>query len=211
MFDSLIQDLMGCFSPAEKIDILKGWPGTQLSSEVLALADLLSEQQKVVLFSLLVAGQGERLLTTYEAKKIIPLLDQLMEVERFYTSIGGLIGYHARMVELLEAQEGSELPSKVRYVSPEGFSIAEETEEVRKSVFEGIRTMPLLAEMYPLGGAADRLRLYNEKTGAPLPAARLPMMGKTVLEGLIADLQSREYLHYKLFGCQLTTDRKSVV
>jgi hypothetical protein len=30
-------------------------------------------------------------------------------------------------------------------------------------------------------------------------------MGKTVLEGLIADLQSREYLHYKLFGYQLTT------
>ncbi|MGH2612835.1 MAG: UTP--glucose-1-phosphate uridylyltransferase, partial [Rhabdochlamydiaceae bacterium] len=37
------------------------------------------------------------------------------------------------------------------------------------------------------------------------PAARLPFLGKTLLEGLVADLQSREYLHYKLFNVQMTT------
>lgn len=204
MLDVLVQKLIACSAGEEKVVLLRDTLEDRLSSEQQALANQLSEQQQLVFFSLLVAGQGERLLTTHEAKKIVPLLDQLMEVERFYASIGGLIGYHARMLELLETKKSDAPAPKVRYLPPEGFSIGEETEEVREAVFEGIRTMPTLAEMYPLGGAADRLRLYDEKTGNPLPAARLPFLGKTLLEGLIADLQSREYLHYKLFGSQTT-------
>jgi UTP---glucose-1-phosphate uridylyltransferase len=42
-------------------------------------------------------------------------------------------------------------------------------------------------------------------TGEALPAARLPFGGRTLLEGLIRDLQAREYLYYKLYGKQLET------
>lgn len=165
------------------------------------MVEQLEEPHLLVLYSLIAAGQGERLLTTAEITKVMPLLDQLAAVEQFYATIGGLIGYHARMLELLSAKDSAQM-YKSKYLAPEGISIAERSSSW---AIEGIRTLSQMAEIYPLGGAADRLRLYDEKTNQPLPAARLPFLGKTLLEGLIADLQSREYLHYKLFNVQLTT------
>jgi hypothetical protein len=110
------------------------------------------------------------------------------------------------MMELLASLSNSASESpRVIYYPPEGINIATETAEVRKAILDGIANLPVLAEIYPLGGAADRLRLFDGKTGDPLPAARLPFLGKTLLEGLIQDLQSREYLYYKLYGKQLTT------
>lgn len=49
--------------------------------------------------------------------------------------------------------------------------------------------MPDLGEIYPLGGSADRLGLVDPDTGECLPAAMLPYCGRTLLEGLIRDLQ----------------------
>lgn len=49
--------------------------------------------------------------------------------------------------------------------------------------------MPDLGEMYPLGGSADRLGLVDPNSGECLPAAMLPFCGRTLLEGLIRDLQ----------------------
>jgi len=43
--------------------------------------------------------------------------------------------------------------------------------------------------MYPLGGSADRLGLVDPNSGECLPAAMLPFCGRTLLEGLIRDLQ----------------------
>lgn len=52
--------------------------------------------------------------------------------------------------------------------------------------FQGL---PDLGEIYPLGGSADRLGLVDPDTGECLPAAMLPYCGRTLLEGLIRDLQ----------------------
>lgn len=49
--------------------------------------------------------------------------------------------------------------------------------------------MPDLGEIYPLGGSADRLGLVDPVTGESLPAAMLLYCGRTLLEGLIRDLQ----------------------
>ena len=46
-----------------------------------------------------------------------------------------------------------------------------------------------MGEIYPLGGAGDRLGLVDEVTGESLPVAMLPYCGRTLLEGLIRDLQ----------------------
>ena len=46
-----------------------------------------------------------------------------------------------------------------------------------------------MGEIYPLGGAADRLGLVDPDTGECLPAAMLSYCGRTLLEGLIRDLQ----------------------
>lgn len=201
----LAQELSVQESTQEKISLLKAHPVVQEflegSAATRAVIGALSESQQLALYSLIAAGQGKRLLTSVEQKHLNPLLDQLAGVEQFYASIGGLIGYHARMLELLGAKEVV-ANVKSKYLAPEGISIAECGD---MWAIEGLRGLPQMAEMYPLGGAADRLRLYDEKTGQPLPAARLPFLGKTLLEGLIADLQSREYLYYKLFHGQVIT------
>jgi hypothetical protein len=62
-----------------------------------------------------------------------------------------------------------------------------------------------MAEMYPVGGAGDRLGLVDEVTGEDLPAAMLPYQGRSMFDGLIRDLQAREYLFYRLYGKQHTT------
>jgi hypothetical protein len=62
-----------------------------------------------------------------------------------------------------------------------------------------------MAEMYPVGGAGDRLGLVDEVTGEGLPAAMLLYQGRTMFEGLLRDLQAREYLYYRLYGQQHTT------
>lgn len=52
--------------------------------------------------------------------------------------------------------------------------------------FQGL---PNLGEIYPLGGSADRLGLVDPESGECLPAAMLPYCGRTLLEGLMRDLQ----------------------
>jgi hypothetical protein len=47
-----------------------------------------------------------------------------------------------------------------------------------------------MGEIYPLGGAGDRLGLVDERSGECLPVAMLPYCGRTLLEGLIRDLQA---------------------
>jgi UDP-N-acetylglucosamine pyrophosphorylase len=59
--------------------------------------------------------------------------------------------------------------------------------------------------LYPLGGAADRLHLLDEETGAELPAAKLQFAGRSLIESLVRDLQAREWLYYRVFGKQITT------
>lgn len=48
-----------------------------------------------------------------------------------------------------------------------------------------------MAEIWPVGGAGDRLGLVCGNSGEPLPAALLPYTGRTMMEGLLRDLQVR--------------------
>lgn len=57
------------------------------------------------------------------------------------------------------------------------------------NIFIWFQGLPDLGEIYPLGGSADRLGLVDPVTGECLPAAMLPYCGRTLLEGLIRDLQ----------------------
>ena len=50
--------------------------------------------------------------------------------------------------------------------------------------------LPLMGEIYPLGGAGDRLGLVDSDSGECLPVCMLPYCGRTLLEGLMRDLQA---------------------
>lgn len=166
-----------------------------------------------ILKSILVLGQGDlvfhgidRHTTPHLALK--QLLEKLEPVEKFYDKMGGIIGYHITMLRLILEkghagihQKG--LPKNERFLKPPGHDLSKETPFVRKAIKNSLEKMAFLAEIYPVGGAGDRLNLHDEKTGEDLPSAELLYEGRTLLEGLIRDLQAREYLHFKLFGKQI--------
>ncbi|RLM98731.1 uncharacterized protein C2845_PM06G18930 [Panicum miliaceum] len=137
------------------------------------------------------------------------LLKFLGNIEEFYDCIGGIIGYQIMALELLSAsKDRKHRPSKDKFVGfhvPSGLNLLEDTEYASQAALWGIEGLPELGEIYPIGGAGDRLGLVNSDTGESLPAALLPYCGRSLLEGLIRDLQAREFLHFKIFGGQCVT------
>ncbi|KAK9742332.1 hypothetical protein RND81_03G164700 [Saponaria officinalis] len=141
----------------------------------------------------------------------------LKDLETFYDCIGGILGYQITVLELLaESVNGQTMDRsqhmkdslKCQFVdihSPKGVELSKDIEYASQAALWGIEGLPLLGEIYPLGGSADRLGLVDPETGECLPAAMLPFCGRTLLEGLIRDLQAREYLYFKLYGTQCIT------
>ncbi len=164
---------------------------------------------EVVVKSLIAIGQAKGICLAEKAEegfadRMRALLEDLLPVERFYREIGGLVGYHVLLLTQIQNPPSSCRQGGLEYHRPEGLDLFSLNAEVRKHVLNGIRFLPLMAEIYPVGGAADRLRLYDPQTKIPLPAARLKFCGKTLLEWMVQDLQAREYLYFKLFHAQVT-------
>ncbi len=166
----------------------------------------LSPECELVVKSLIAIGQEDLLDQgdVHVMPRIRTLLNDLIPIEAFYKDIGGIVGYHYTMLSLMRSQEGDSLRRDYLCHRPPGRDISCQSREVDAYVLEGIRALECMAELYPVGGAADRLHLIDPDTGLALPAARLHFCGKTLLEALIADVQAREYLYYKLFGSQIT-------
>ena len=176
---------------------------------IIALIDELDWQEQLALCSLIAIGQAIHLFPEdppgrKEIESIRRFLQSLIPVEDFYSSIGGVVGYHASVISLLGTLE-VKADDAVRYKRPSGVDISKSTPLVRSYIKEGIRQAAKIAEIYPVGGAGDRLSLLDKKSGEPLPAACLVFMGHTLLERLIRDLEAREYLVYKLTGERVTT------
>ncbi|KAL4426976.1 hypothetical protein ABPG77_009537 [Micractinium sp. CCAP 211/92] len=93
------------------------------------------------------------------------------------------------------------------FLVPVGLDLASPAaaQEAAAAVAAGIAALPRMAEVYPLGGAGDRLGLRCEATGESLPTAVLQYCGRSLLENLVRDVQAREYLYWKLHGTQHTT------
>lgn len=171
-----------------------------------------SPEHTLAIKSVYAINQGKRLFGNWssieaESEPLETLLKHLDDLENHYDILGGIVGYHLAVLKLIAAKEfpAEPLPKGVRYLHPATIDIARENAEVRKAIRWGLESMPEVSEIYPVGGAGDRLDLHDERTGEPLPAASLYFAGQTLLERLIRDLQAREYLYYKLFGGQLKT------
>lgn len=172
----------------------------------------LTVEEEFVFKSILAINQGGHVFKgintdTFVSKELRAFLETLIEIEEFYSTIGGVIGYHLNVLKLISKKMTSPAARNehIQYHHPEGFHIIHDTPEVRKSIRWGIEAMQKTALLYPVGGAGDRLKLQDEKTNEALPAAVLPFCGKSLLEGLVRDLQAREYLYYKIYGRQLET------
>jgi len=174
-------------------------------------------EAEYALCSLAAIGQGNIVFEDFnelenKLEACAKVLDTLLSLERFYEPLGGIIGYHLKVLELVRAQlKGVPLENGVRYLPPpvcdirEGEGEGESSKELDELVTTGIAMLECMGELYAVGGAGDRLHLLDEKNGQPLPAARLLFLGKTLFELLIRDLEGREYLFYKLFHKELKT------
>jgi hypothetical protein len=139
-------------------------------------------------------------------------------VEEFYDSIGGLVGYQLQCLLLIQEhkyggatssiEDATDGPAEdVEFLVPLGLDLSSEPDSAAAAAAtaRGLLGLPNMAEIYPLGGAGDRLGLCCENTGESLPTAILPYCGRSLLEALIRDLEAREYLYFKVTGTQVTT------
>ncbi|XP_002528323.2 UTP--glucose-1-phosphate uridylyltransferase 3, chloroplastic [Ricinus communis] len=153
-----------------------------------------------------------------EFEDLRKLLKTLDEIERFYDCIGGIIGYQIMVLELLaQSTSDKQTTNWSRHIqesmecqfleihTPNVVDLSENAEYACQAALWGVEGLPDLGEIYPLGGSADRLGLVDPDTGECLPAAMLPYCGRTLLEGLVRDLQAREFLYFKLYGKQSIT------
>ena len=168
-------------------------------------------EAEYALYSLVAIDQGTIVFEGFnelenKLEACTKVLDTLLSLERFYEPLGGIIGYHLKVLELMRAQlKGEPVESGVSYLPPPVCDIRKSSKELNDLVIKGISTLEYMGELYAVGGAGDRLHLVDEKSGQPLPAARLLFLGKTLFELLIRDLEAREYLFYKLFQKELKT------
>ena len=159
------------------------------------------------------------------ANALAPLCSTLRHVENFYDMLGGVVGYQFAAVELVheafggppatvaggltsdasaDASPGATAETSMHV--PVGPDLREGGGEyARQAAAWGLEELPRMAEVYPLGGAGDRLGLQDEVTGESLPAALLNYNGRTLIEGLLRDLTAREWLYYKVNGTQHVT------
>lgn len=174
------------------------------------LSEIISQLEpdsQLAVKSLIAIGQFDRVVGSIESggKLFQDLLDKLRPIDSFYREMGGIVGYHETVLSLLSRTLQTPSVTKSVFHSPSFIDISELKSEVREAILWGIDAMPQLGEIYPLGGAADRLHLVDPQTGSELPAAKLQFAGISLLERLIRDLQAREYLYFKIYGKQITT------
>ena len=154
------------------------------------------------------------------------LSQDLLKLETFYSSLGGLLGYQLRSLQLLSAahsDNGVEGDASVEYLMPRFLDLSTSDDRVKAAVRSGIQAIPYMAEIYALGGSGDRLGLQCPESGHLLPSAMLPYCGRSMLDSMIRDLQvwplcsrkrrylvtqcmqARESLYFRLTGEQHTT------
>lgn len=162
----------------------------------------LSHYFVMALFAL---GQGKNIFhkaALEQRERLQAFLKEVHAIDEFYEPIGGLVGYHVAFLQLLASKKTPCVPSE-KYERAPGFEFFSEDRESWSFIRAALQALPQSIEIYPVGGAADRLNLFS-KEGEPLPAAFLEFCGRMLLERLFDDLQAKEYLYYKLFQLQVT-------
>lgn len=207
---ALVSTLLAEDSIAGKLAILLQTPQAaaafSAAGPLIALYEQLSSGEQLAVYAVLAIGQGPHLFAHageaqfYDAWKA--LVAQLAAMELFYASIGGIVGYHLNFLQRLH---NSSSEASCCWRPPVSFDLVKDAEAAAQAILWGVELLSEISEVYLVGGAADRLRFVDEASGAPRPAAALPLCGRTLLEGLFRDIQAREYLHYQVTGKQVTT------
>lgn len=152
------------------------------------IEETLQEGEELILWQLHFLGQLHRI---GGESSWSDLAREILPTEQWYWEEGGILGYHTSIarVQREKVEEG------VEYFPPSYIDISQ-----GEYVSWGIEALEHMVEIYPFGGAADRLGLVEETTKEPLPAAKFSFLGKTLLRRLVEDLEARELLYYQKTG-----------
>ncbi len=213
--ETLVQKINECTTMEEKLAYVSTLPNVKkFLAENQPLAEAISDippQEQYIVKAVIALNQGAAVFTGFsslqDAKGALKeLTDRLLETERFYSYMGGLVGYHVKTVQLMADQLANrvELDDSRLHVPPMT-DIRKSTPERAQMIKDGLNSLDQMAELYVVGGAGDRLKLLDDKTHQPLPVARLSFGGYTLLEHLVRDLEAREALAYKLTGKKTIT------
>lgn len=180
--------------------VITGLHSAHLRSFLLHAHDLSS---KIALFAIAAINQHEIIFSNYEKhfskEKARSLIALFVSIDRFYENIGGIVGYQVHALTLLLKNREVSLKKKGVFKQAEVIDYSITSDKTMEAILTGIRAIDEMGEIYPIGGLGSRLNLMS-KTAEPLPAACLPFCGRTLLEGLIRDVQAREFLYYRLFN-----------
>lgn len=201
MLEETFKKLIACQTLEEKLKYLRTTLKVQ-KSHFFSLK--LEPKYLVVLFQIVLIGQDQKLFEGFEKDeaRFFSLLDQLVYFDEFYSELGGIIGYQKKILEFLNSSKKKE---EFQIYPPYFYDLSHDTEETQEYISWGIDALDQIAEVYALGGAADRLHLLDPKTNQELPAAKLPFLGKTLFEILVQDLSAREHLYFQKFGKKIIT------
>ncbi|HRD54907.1 MAG TPA: hypothetical protein PLC42_00770 [Parachlamydiaceae bacterium] len=210
--EGLVKKLESATNWPEKIAVLNELDEVKKIEEahLSSFFEKLSDEAHFCLKSLAAIGKKHTFLALIQEKNQISkkILSSLEDINRFYGNGDGIVRYQINILKLilernLEAKQ--EARSFLNFLKPFGIDLSSDLQEVKKMVRSGIENLENLAEIYPVGGAGERLNLSRNNGQEPLPVALLPFLGTSLLEGLIRDLQAREFIYYKLKGEQLIT------
>jgi hypothetical protein len=170
------------------------------------------ETAKCVILSVIALGQSDLLFQDPDTliggwSKWHSLIEKLKQVEKFYEPIGGLIGYQQEVLVRLAIHLGlraAHPKEAFKYAKPPRIDIRAASAAVKETILAALKDWDKIALLMPIGGAGDRLGLEDSQ-GHPLPASFLPFEGKTLLEGLIIDIEAIESLVYKTTGKKYIT------
>lgn len=168
--EGLLSKLKEANSLSFKVKILNEQPLVyEFYPSLLKVLPYISEKQEFALKSLLAVGQGpivfRQLNTLNKIDHLLKkLLDVLLQLEKDYHSLGGIIGYHLTVLNLIFLKKDPLKSSRdIKYYHPQGKDISKNSPEVNKYVDWGVEALPLIGEIYPVGGAGDRLGLCEKK------------------------------------------------
>ncbi len=168
--------------------------------EVYSTIETLEPQFREVLFKAILLGQEHIIIAKQSPAYLNNLAEKLLEMDQFYLTLGGILGYQASIEELIAEKSDSQVYD---IEPPEKYDLQDEGVTLDQYIIEGLQRQSELCEIWPCGGAADRLGLKDSKTEREYPAACFSFSGWTLLERLVRDLEAREYLYNKCFGLKV--------
>jgi len=156
--------------------------------------------QRLIYLELQLLGEPAD-LAAWSAADVASCVKSLEPAERFWWDVGGLIGYQVLLSQQLYNHV---VDGEVSFQHPPSIALQPPSVPVWEAVQLALRKLAEVALILPVGGAGDRLGLQDPISGEPLPVALLPFDGRSLLQGIIEDLEALEWLCYRVTGQQVT-------